>query len=252
MSLILFGSHVDSWMQILTDKTLYSCNMIYCKTYEELIKIKNINGILYIMEKDCILLRNYQKYLITNIDHVILLSSKDRFGQFMTNNFPQYIPNIYTYPNLKFPCLYKLNRANNGYGSKIINNINDLANINNDNINNGIFQEYLEHDIEYVTHCIVHNGIIINQKSYQYTILNNELIKSCYTNVIRETINHMQYNYIWESILSKINYTGICCIDYIILNEQPKIFEINPRLGSSLIENRHDLIDMLNSYINLL
>jgi predicted ATP-grasp superfamily ATP-dependent carboligase len=46
---------------------------------------------------------------------------------------------------------------------------------------------------------------------------------------------HQKYVKIFDKILLKINFRGICCIDYKIVNNKPIIFEINPRFGGSAI-----------------
>jgi carbamoylphosphate synthase large subunit len=56
---------------------------------------------------------------------------------------------------------------------------------------------------------------------------------------------------IFESIIKHLNYSGPCNIDFKLINGTPKIFEINPRLGGSLMvsENLSALTQILKIII---
>ena len=47
-------------------------------------------------------------------------------------------------------------------------------------------------------------------------------------------VNHDKFLNDFENILSLMNYQGICCFNYKILDGKPKIFEINPRFGGTM------------------
>jgi hypothetical protein len=53
----------------------------------------------------------------------------------------------------------------------------------------------------------------------------------------------------FERLLSALEYSGVCCIDYKVdTNSQLRILEINPRLGASLGLNKKGLDELLTTY----
>lgn len=91
---------------------------------------------------------------------------------------------------------------------------------------------------------------IVFFRTIRYSFSNNYYIKgiSCKPDKA-ETVSHEHYKDLFENILNNIDYHGLCCIDYKLVDDEVKLFEINPRYGFSLI---HFLDEALIIYRNLL
>ena len=85
---------------------------------------------------------------------------------------------------------------------------------------------------------LVHNGIIIHEIYYKSRESQNYHIshgkKMRYTSVKLDIP-------IFCKIFQLLKYTGFACIDFKIIDDNIKIFEINPRLGGTLVHNKNDL-----------
>ena len=115
--------------------------------------------------------------------------------------------------------------------------------------NGCILQKYVHSNKEYVCHCVCLNGIIKHNITYEYLCPSHIYTKS--DNVISSTkiISDKNFIKIFELFLKDLNFTGICNFDYKIDRyNKPIIFEINPRMGGSLMvdENSEDLSELLN------
>lgn len=194
------------------------------------------------------------KYFGPNVyDSIRLLNNKAKFTQYFINNdLTKYIPKTYVIKSdkinyeqqINYPCIYKPCIGSLGSNIRIIKDNNDL---NFDLGNNYIIQEYIQNKNEYVGNFIVHNGKIIysiilketfdddlyykNFSAKNYDIIN-------ITNNVSETFN---------TIFTKLNYTGMACADYKIINDKVIIFEINPRFGATIIKTEllYKMIDKL-------
>jgi predicted ATP-grasp superfamily ATP-dependent carboligase len=50
----------------------------------------------------------------------------------------------------------------------------------------------------------------------------------------------------FASVLRAIGYNGLCCIDYKVADGVPKILEVNPRIGFTVIQ---DINNFLEAYV---
>jgi len=55
---------------------------------------------------------------------------------------------------------------------------------------------------------------------------------------------------IFSKIFTKLNYTGFACADFKLYDDNLKIFEINPRLGGTIINDRLDFVELMNACVN--
>jgi hypothetical protein len=54
---------------------------------------------------------------------------------------------------------------------------------------------------------------------------------------------------IFDKIFIETNYSGFACIDFCIDNDIVKIFEINSRIGESLIHNTRLMRDFISTIV---
>lgn len=87
---------------------------------------------------------------------------------------------------------------------------------------------------EYTTHILVRNGKIACAISIKF-VFKDDLHtkgKGCAASYSRICRNH--HLGLFAAILRSIDFDGLCCINYKIVDGRPCIFEINPRFGFSL------------------
>jgi len=182
-----------------------------------------------------------------DINTVNLLNNKLEFILWMKqNNLSSNIPELYysQVDNSKFyykeeftyPCISK---SIIGLASENSYFIYSEKDINYNNSSNFIIQKYIEHPEEYAGHFYVKNGVIIYSKIFKTT---NRTISRIYMvkGAIRDyacVIIDSKHTELFKNIFEKLDYNGFACIDFRIKDDIVYIFEINPRLGGSIVRN---------------
>lgn len=120
-----------------------------------------------------------------------------------------------------------------------------------------VVQEYIKNPFEYAGYFVAYNGKIIHSFAYLGYHGSGDFIKcqgSTYdktpkTRILlnKETVNKL------ELFLKPTLYTGVCCFDFKIVNDELKIFELNPRLGGSLTlpENTGDFKNVIQKLMEI-
>lgn len=218
--------------------------------------IQNSNGeiVLLLNYKDIELvcnslnLKNYPNVYCSNYDVINILNNKVQFHNFMIDNGFNLVPNIYKINNksimdIKFPCIFKLIETFGGNGSKVCHNNNDLMNCDVAD-KNYFVQEYIVGKHERTLHLFVKHGKIMWSKCYEMEMDSEYHIqrgKMKQYKVVKFNCD------VFKDIFKVLKYTGFACVDFKILNGEIKIFEINPRLGGSLVHGNdfRELIDFI-------
>jgi predicted ATP-grasp superfamily ATP-dependent carboligase len=214
-----------------------------------------------------------------NYDIIELLDNKIKFREFMINNkFQNLIPITYKISNyiehkttsiytqnkqnsetkegpklyslrnktkvlepIVYPCIFKLAKTHSGLGSYICKNKNELLECQKIHKTDQSFvQEYI-YDInqyEYAVHMFIYKGNIKWSVCYKLTHPSKLFIQRGKMDEY-EKIDKFDYS-TFEKIFKVVNYTGFTCIDFKMIDNNIKIFEINPRLGGTLVNNLED------------
>lgn len=200
-----------------------------------------------------LLKKNKIKYLVPDMRIATIFKYKNKFVDWMIeNDFKQYIP--VKYNKIILPCVVKSINRCNGKGIKIIENQSDANNLK---MQNYLIQEYIPGKYEYATHVLCKNGDIIMHKTNKYifdtigNVNNSKKNKITAKKKIEKEILE-----IFKIILKRANWNSFCCIDYRIVKNSKneiklKIFEINERIGGTLIRNSEELQPFLEKYIEL-
>jgi predicted ATP-grasp superfamily ATP-dependent carboligase len=169
-----------------------------------------------------------------------VLDNKSKFGKYMLQNFPEYIPTIYYYQFLdetyvRLPENEKLiQKPNTGCGGQDIKIVYSIE----PSLKNHIISKYIEHKTYYAGHFLVKKGIICEKVFFcsSYSYING--IKM--GRIINYTIlpELLVDDSIFNKIFSNLSYSGFADCDFTIVNDKIIIFEINPRPGGSLIQNK--------------
>ncbi|WP_417456014.1 hypothetical protein [Kordiimonas sp.] len=109
-------------------------------------------------------------------------------------------------------------------------------------------QAYIRGNREYACHLLVVGGRITFARTIEFGFSKDHFVfgKWAEPDTLKE-INHSHFYPLFSAILEQLGYQGFCCFDYKLDAEgQPKIFELNPRVGGSL---RHFINNALNAYL---
>lgn len=183
----------------------------------------------------------------TDLYNISILNNKGLFAKFMMENFKDYIP-LTIYYNVNNKLIYnskitspimilKSTMGAGGMNVKIIKDSDFPKNIEECKIiKNFVVSEYIKHSILYVAHFLIIKGILIDKIYFYLEIKSDTIYQGRVKNY--KVCEQLPYNdNIFTKIFNKLNYSGFACIDFTILNNKIYIFEINPRIGGSLVFN---------------
>lgn len=154
------------------------------------------------------------------------------------------------------PCVVKRHDLNGGCGVEIAESIEGLAELSDIEPWKGhpvLLQGYEPSPAQYVTHAVCRSGRILWQVTYRQTLADGARIRRWNTALVQERVSPAAA---WldgiERFLRPLSYSGPCCVDYIARADGSLcVFEINPRLGGSLMmpENVGDLGALLRTLL---
>ena len=246
MSLIIFGTHCN-WTDILNQDLLPDLQPIIqsitvCSTINE--SLFTADHVLPLLESHMLELHYHNiKAHMPSKEAIETFQHKKLFAEYAQKYaLHYYMPEHFTTLQTRGKKLcVKPFSLNAGIGIYITDKIY------NEIFNNYVVQEYIHDYVEYTTHIIARNGIIIYHLTYQITFMTDEYIKGGIntTNSIIKINLDKQYLDILQMFLLPIKYDGICCVNFKIVNNKIYIFEINPRLGGTLLLHKNDMIEFL-------
>jgi carbamoylphosphate synthase large subunit len=175
---------------------------------------------------------------------IIICHNKSLFNQTLIDKgFGKYIPNFNK--NISLPYILKKKIDVFGKNSHIIASSLDEKKHAKIMLDSNYFkQELIGGFSEYATHILFKNHKIIYALNIRYVFEKEFPIKGKDKPVYTK-ICFSSYLDIFSSILESIDFEGLCCVNYKIQNDLPKIFEINPRFGGSLAPYFFDLLKYL-------
>jgi len=171
---------------------------------------------------------NHKSLVCYDTNTIDILNNKFKFQNFMQKYFLNNILKVVG--NNEFPFILKKNIGGYGFDSYIINNVEEF---NRHNSKNHFCQEPIKGEYELSTH-IIYNTTIKFIKTVKYKCEDSIFIKGLnYNKHCGGTLIDLEQKHVkvFDEILNKINFRGVCCFDYKIVDDKPIIFEINPRFG---------------------
>lgn len=248
---ILFSNKLD-WKDSIRSGLSFTDHEVYFDNFIDqdfskfdLIVPLTIDDILYLNTQQNKILNN--AIPIPNKESVLLCDDKDAFNTFLiSNGFSDYIPT--TGVKLKFPYILKKKVDVWGANSFIIDNKNKELEFEDkiNNIGEYFTQELILGKTEYATHILCKKNRIVYSLNVKYTFANDMPIKGK-DKPLFMTIISSHYLDLFSTILELINFEGLCCFNYKIVNGKPLIFEINPRFGGSLCPFFFTFLDHINT-----
>jgi predicted ATP-grasp superfamily ATP-dependent carboligase len=177
----------------------------------------------------------WRKALNPSNNAMDLCDNKEEFSNFLIiNGFADFVPK--TNEIFAYPYILKKKIGEWGLDLIVINDAEcELAHINEIESGDYFRQEYIEGKDEYTTHIIINNKKISFYKTLKFTFAERFFIKGKhFKHISQEIVDHSQFKDLFEVILNTLEYQGICCFNYKLFKDKPKIFEINPRYGASM------------------
>lgn len=105
-------------------------------------------------------------------------------------------------------------------------------------------QEYIPGNIELSAHILMRQGRIAFVRTARFDMPDQPHVKGIHTGYRGlEWQDGSDHEALFERILNVLGFdNGTCCIDFREVDGQPRIFEINPRMGGSLTGNAGDYL----------
>lgn len=247
---IIFGD----WINFFENLKIANLIIIKKKSQNKILNYLNNNDkIIQISYKDPVLFKNNKNLLFKNNQkNLRIMENKSQFAKYMMNKFEKFIPQTYYYHDdtISSKIYYKSNekninctliiKPNYSYGGK---GIQILDNKKLRTPKNHVVSEYIYHNITIVGHFLIMNGKIIMKTYYHCHCDNSNYIKKGRIQNYKSFDEPKDFNdEIFYTIFDDLHYSGFACIDFTLNNENsPILFEINPRMGGSLIYNEYDL-----------
>jgi hypothetical protein len=170
------------------------------------------------------------------------LGDKRRFADYMAaNGLDGYCPATYAGPDdAVFPCVMKRLDLASSRGVVVVNSREELESHLQSDIFHGrkyMLQALVAGTVEHATYCICKDGAVLWHCTFLTEVAHPDTIKS-EDNVLRrwkiETPEPIVRQI--EKVLAPLRYSGPCNLDYKLGPDGTiRIFEINPRLGGSLM-----------------
>lgn len=148
--------------------------------------------------------------------------------------FARFLPG--TGDDLPYPYLLKKHVSEWGVDTYIINGPGD-EDEHRERMESGQYlkQEYVFGQKEYTAHLLVAGGRVRFMRTLEFAFTETLFVKGqSFAHASQEFVDHRHLSALFESILNCLGFQGICCFNYKLRGDTPKIFEINPRQGASL------------------
>ena len=265
---IVLGRHSDDWMSALNPEALVWKKLENIKsvklfsTADEIPKTsrrRRLNTVIIpLMESHLYEMPTNLKSLTSTPELVRLIADKLLLTEnLITNDFAQYVPKTWTNPTDSiFPCVIKRTELNGGQGIRILKSFHELNTVMTEPEYDGesyFFQEFISSDVEYVCHIVALKGEILFTNYFEYIMPSPEMIRvgdSPTTILNLGTELDFNVSTAFKAIVKHLDYSGPCNIDFKMINGHPRIFEINPRLGGSLMVSGN--IPVLTQILNII
>ena len=266
---IIFGRHSDDWMSALNPEALVWKKLDNVKSVKlfstaneipKTSKRRKLNTVIIpLMESNLYEMPTNLKSLTSRPELVSIMADKLLLTEnLIANGFAQYVPKTWTDPtNLIFPSIIKRRDLNAGQGIRILRTVHELHEALSDSEFHEahyFFQEFVSGDVEYVCHIVALKGEILFSNYFEYAMPGPEVVRGSNSPASitdrGPNLNH-EVSEKFKEVIKYLDYSGPCNIDFKLIDGVPKIFEINPRLGGSLMvdDNLMSLIQILRIII---
>jgi glutathione synthase/RimK-type ligase-like ATP-grasp enzyme len=195
---------------------------------------------------------NGVKFLMPTAAVEKLCADKLLFNRWMVEaGHGEFVPQIFSGSAPTFPYIIKNRIDQDGVDSHVVMDRDSekamTAHLDGDKYYK---QEYIIGDLEFALHALLVDGEPRYHQLVEYKMGVDIYVKGQQASALHLEMRSGEY-YMekFAPILQRLGYTGACCIDFKIQGGQPKIFEINPRPGYTLMR---DINRYLVAYLSCL
>lgn len=242
MNILFLEPEFDDWVEVITNlKIPIIKDMTTIQNYDNPIVIP----LKYSQVKH---ITSSPNYLCPTYSTIQILNDKIKFHKFMTQNkFHHLIPITYKINKnhlspIKYPCIFKLGITYGAHGSHICDNEFQLKNYELKN-SHYFVQEFILGSVEYTAHLFILNGVIKWGVCYYMGQPKKYYIQKGRMEKYKKLAN-FDWN-LFNGIFKVLSYTGFACVDFKMVNSNIKIFEINPRLGGTIVHDPDDFPNLI-------
>lgn len=252
LRVILYGLPYADWNRTLTDRALWQD----LRVVSELRRIPGVRWLLPWSTRNTVVIpmktahtvnapRRYRG-LIPDRRSAHILADKHAFQHYIADNgLTPYAPETFTSPDTAmFPCVVKRLDLSASVGVEIARSREHLDEILQSGLFTGqryVLQAVVPGVVEYATFCVCDGGKVLWDCTFASTMSGPAVIKNednGKNRVIVTTPPEVLRQF--ETVMAPLNYRGPCVIDYKITDDgRVQIFEINPRLGGTLLLRMH-------------
>ena len=266
--IIIYGIHSKDWMDALNPDGLVWSKVLNCEQVlaipdqpEKLPKrsYKFRDVIIPLMENHIRNVPIRSLGIRPNGKALAILENKKSFADFLQDTSMQaYAPRHYHIEDsFEFPIILKRVDLNGGNGILKLDSYSEIQTILATDFwvnQEYVLQEHIAGANEFTFHAVFKDGKRVWGTCFKYKS-DSEGIFPLVKNVLetkKVTIDSV-FLETFDEILSLLNYSGPCNIDFKLQGSNLKILEINPRLGGSLMrsENVDLLADCLTAMIKV-
>jgi carbamoylphosphate synthase large subunit len=249
MLVIPYGNSHENWKTALSHSSTIWDDLPYVET---VILVDDLNFPLkqvsskyektvLIPLKESNILSHPQGYLtlVPSKEIIQIASYKDKFYDFLTKhgfkeNFPQPLDDV----DFTAPFILKRLHGEGGFGiflvwdEKRYKEVLTQPSLKNEPY---VLEEYIEGDDEYIFYAVCKSGEILWSASLVgKPPVDSRVQKGSFTNAAEVEIPLEIYN-VFKDIFKALNYEGPANFNYKLKNNKPVIFEMNPRMGGTLM-----------------
>jgi hypothetical protein len=262
---VIYGRHCATWMSALAPesavwKSLPSVKKVLVQPEPTSVSLGSIKFsrtvILPLMEAHIAVCPKEFAASVPSIEALRLLSDKSEFAEFaQTQGLAHFCPEVFkTVDRVNFPCVIKRLDLNAGAGITIATTKASL----HEQLHQSpwkdqpvLLQAFISGH-EYVTHCVCSEGQIKWHCTYGYELSDLTIRTPANMGVSRKVLPPAGALDVIKKFIKALAFNGPCNVDYKVdANGSIFVFEINPRLGGSLMlkENQADLAQALHYII---
>lgn len=170
---------------------------------------------------------------IPSRESIELCDDKYRFNKAMVDNgFGDYIPQMGG--ALSYPYILKKRIDEWAQNCFIIfDEQQEQGFLDKINHSDYFCQQLIHGTKEYATHILIKDKKILHSLNIEYGFKSELPIKGK-EKILYNNICHCPYLKLFTEVLNSINFEGLCCVNYKVVDARPQILEINPRFGGSL------------------
>jgi hypothetical protein len=248
----IFGKHSRDWMFALGPRARLWKRALPVTSVQLLHEKSDLSSwndekrantvIIPLMEEHIATLPGGFRQLTSPQDLIATISDNNKLHDFLAHSgFQEYLPAVFREgEEVRYPCVVKRLDLYAGDGVRIAHDTKELVS----HLRDPLFrqhpyqiQELIAGELEYVTHLVCKSGEILEEYSFEYRMRGPAEIRRFRSPIdFKRSQQRDEVMLVFSRIVKSLNFTGPCNVNFKLVDGRPLVFEINPRLGGSLMK----------------